>query len=1156
MPDTLDILRKLALQIRNASSEGENTAERVGRTFIGILELIQQGMSIEELSKVFLRKDQADGTPFPITFGDWVKFGEFITGISGGCIDKNGNLEMEEGIFRKRLFVPEIAYNRVTYFKGRMCASPGGGCTVKEWSDNGDGSYTITPDLTDADGLSQFVDDILTTYFVTKSPEGKLQGFEEMKFRVTSADYTAKTFVMTPKPGTDWKPGDAMVLAQTGNFTDEDRQTYILIDTVNGNNCITFFDHANTWDVEPAQEVSWIGKKKGRTVHGIPADNYSAVFRHVIMSGKIFQVDDITGEAFRVPLFKGTWKKGEKYAYYDEVTHNGSSWICVNEKGTSTEPADGNADWLKYASKGDKGDVGTGITNCGDWQTGKHIPYMGITKMAGRVFLCVAPDGTDNPPMWTQTTNEGRRILQTQNGGKSYGYTITGDLNTAEYELLVENGQDGRDGRDYEWIFKHTTENVTPPTPATLQVDDYVPSGWHDDPIGVSESLPYEWACCRTKKDGVWSAFSPAAIWAKWGFDGESAIVADFDNEMESVALTYEGKTVSQFVLNTTVGMWYGTKKLQLKSISCVTPAGVTESYNVNTGVIAFTVASGISMPARSEVRITITATVQDTDISRELVFTITGVRAGSPGSDAVLYRLVPSVSSVSKRKDGTYSVASVSCTRTKSVGGTTSITTDGVLKYSKDGGAEVEIQSGTAISPKNFTAQLQFVYYVGGQVVDRETIPMVVDGNDGNPGKPGGDGESVKAGGEWRTANTPYKKITICTMGGRSWLSKVDTSNPPLWTQTTHDGRRITQTQNGGKSYGYIITEEVNTDEWEQLTQDGGMVYLISTCSNIRVSSAGSLVPSAFRVYAKRTLGSATLTYPDGYLAARGYSNGIWSAIAGPSRASEITVNASAGYSTFSVRCYLSQADAAAWNDSFIAEMSVGVSYDGSSGRDASEPRPRGFFAKGNTYVWNEDYHDIVLATFNNRTIPFRVRAYGTSVAVAPSSIDGDANWEAAQQYQFVATDMMLSRKIRADEIYVDDLVVQNVLARDNDGNPTIEINGDEKRFTIGGIEINSDGLGSKMADSGRLDLNGSFMRLGLDGLRVRHSQYSNLDNIIRYVYSIATLIDGCLKLESKGAVYSPKEVFYAVSGNFGLKINSSGIYRTSDGGTTWVQL
>ena len=1035
MSDTLDILKKLALQIRSASSEGENTAERVGRTFIGILELIQQGVNVEELSKMFLRKDQADGTPFSITFGDWVKFGEFLTGISGGYIDKDGRMEMEEGIFRKRLFVPEIAYNRVTYFKGRMCASPGGGCTVKEWADNGDGSYTIIPDLTAADGLSQFVDDILTTYFVTKSPEGKLQGFEEMKFRVTAADYTAKTFVMVPKPGTGWKPGESMVLAHTGNFTDPDRQTYILIDTVGGNNCITFFDHANTWDVEPAQEVSWFGKKKGRTVHGIPADNYSAVLRNIIMSGKIFQVDDITGEAFRVPLFKGTWKSGETYAYYDEVSHSGSSWICVNEQGAASEPSGDNPDWLEYVSKGIDGSDGVGLTNCGDWHTGLHVPYMGLTKMANRVFLCKNPSGTNNPPMWTVTTKDGNRILQTQDGGKTYGYIITGELNTAEYELLVENGKDGRDGKDYEWIFCHTTGNVAPPTPATSQVDDYVPDGWHDDAIGVSESLPYEWACCRTKKDGTWSAFTPAALWAKFGFDGESAIVADFDNEMESVALTYDGRTAAQSVLNTTVGMWYGTQKLQLKSISCVMPAGVTESYNVNTGVIAFTIAAGVVMPARSQVRITVTSTVQNTDISRELVFTIAGVRAGSPGTDAVLYRLVPSVSSVSKRKDGTYSVASVSCTRTKSVGGSTAVTTDGVLKYSKDGGSEVEIQNGTEISPRNFTTQLQFIYYVNGQVVDRETIPMVVDGIDGGKGD---DGESVKAGGEWRTANTPYARLTVCTMGGSSWLSKVATSNPPMWTVTDSQGRRITQTQDGGQTYGYILTGKVNAAEWERLTSDGGMVYLTSTVSNIRVSNAGSLVPSAFRVYAKRTLGSATLSYPDGYLAVRGYSNGVWSSIVSPARSSEITVNASAGYSTFSVRCYQSQADATAWNDSFIAEQSIGVSYDGATGRTGSEPRPRGLFTNGNTYVWNENFHDIVLATFNNRTIPFRVRAYGTSVTVAPTSIDGDANWEPAQQFQFVATDLLLSR-----QIYTDMLVVSNVLAKNSAGETTCSIDG-----------------------------------------------------------------------------------------------------------------
>ena len=1023
--------------------------------------------SVDGMDDIFLHKNQDDGTPHTLTIGKDLKFGDFISMLQGGYIDKFGDAELRRLVLRESLSVPEIRFNRMTYFEGYNVISPGGGFLIKEVVDNGDGTYTITPDREDGEPIGQFVDDILTGYWHNFSDGvDDIKGFGKVQFRISSVDYEAKTAVLTPKPDTNAVPEPQMRLAQTGNFTNEERQTYIVIDTRDGNSCITFYDHANTWDSEPAQEKSWFGKKKGRSVHGIPADNYSAVLQNIIMSGKIFQVDDITGEAFRVPLNKGAWKSGVKNAYYDEVSHNGSSWICVNPEGTKSAPSDTNPDWLKYVSKGHDGlngtdgtdgKDGTSIANCGDWHTGLHVPYMGLTKMANRVFLCKNSAGTDNPPMWTVTTKDGNRILQTQDGGKTYGYIITGELNTAEYELLVENGKDGRDGKDYEWIFKHTIENVAPSTPGTSQVDDYIPEGWHDDAIGVSESLPYEWACSRTKKYGAWSAFTPAALWAKFGFDGESVIVAAINNEMESVALTYEGKTTASTVLNATVGMWYGTEKLQLKSISCTTPAHVTESYNLNTGVIAFTVASGVSMPERCQVKITVTAAVNGTDISRELIFTIAGVRAGSPGTDAVLYRLVPSVSSVRKKKDGTYSVASVSCIRTKSVGGTTAITTDGVLKYSKDGGAEVEIQNGTEISPRNFTTQLQFVYYVNGQVVDRETIPMVVDGNDGGKGD---DGESVKAGGEWRTVGTPYARLTVCTMGGSSWLSKVATSNPPMWTVTDSQGRRITQTQDGGRTYGYILTGEVNTAEWERLTSDGGMVYLVSTVSNIRVSNAGSLVPSAFKVYAKRTLGSSTLSYSDGYIAARGYSNGIWTSIAGPSRSSEMTVNASAGYSTFSVRCYQTQADASAWNDSFIAEQSVGVSYDGGTGKTGSEPRPRGLFANGNTYVWNEQFHDIVLATFNNRTIPFRVRAYGTSVTVAPTSIDGDANWEPAQQFQFVATDLLLSRQIRADEIYVDDLVVQSVLARNRAGEVTCNIQGETGEVYLKGHVDATEGI------------------------------------------------------------------------------------------------
>ena len=121
---------------------------------INLRVLLENGITIVAVNKDVIPNDQRS---------------EQLTFLVGGYIDEKGNLEMESGVFRKRLFVPEIAYNRTTYFKGRMVNSPGGGCTVLSYVDNGDGTYTITPDLTDADGLSQFVDDILTTYFVTKN---------------------------------------------------------------------------------------------------------------------------------------------------------------------------------------------------------------------------------------------------------------------------------------------------------------------------------------------------------------------------------------------------------------------------------------------------------------------------------------------------------------------------------------------------------------------------------------------------------------------------------------------------------------------------------------------------------------------------------------------------------------------------------------------------------------------------------------------------------------------------------------------------------------------------------------------------------------------------------------------------------------------------
>lgn len=93
------------------------------------------------------------------------------------------------------------------------------------------------------------------------------------------------------------------------------------------------------------------------TVAGINADNYSAVLQNIIMTGLIFQIDEITGNKVRVPLDKGEWVAG-KYAYYDRVSHNGALWLCVDDNGTTTEPSDDNPAWLKQVDKGADGATG------------------------------------------------------------------------------------------------------------------------------------------------------------------------------------------------------------------------------------------------------------------------------------------------------------------------------------------------------------------------------------------------------------------------------------------------------------------------------------------------------------------------------------------------------------------------------------------------------------------------------------------------------------------------------------------------------------------------------------------------------------------------------------------------------------------------------
>ncbi len=158
-------------------------------------------------------------------------------------------------------------------------------------------------------------------------------------------------------------------------------------------------------------------------------------------------------------------------------------------------------DWQDVGQiKGDKGDTG---------ETGKsaylHIKY--------------AKSLTEND--WSDNNGE---TPSTYIGV----YADNNPVDQLVWSLYSWSKWKGEDGFGYEYIYQRTSSATAPSTPTEQsQEDDFVPSGWTDDPTGVSATYMYEWVCYRKKTLGEWGAFigsasdnSKAALWAKYGQTG------------------------------------------------------------------------------------------------------------------------------------------------------------------------------------------------------------------------------------------------------------------------------------------------------------------------------------------------------------------------------------------------------------------------------------------------------------------------------------------------------------------------------------------------------------------------------------------------------------------------------------------------------------
>ena len=229
---------------------------------------------------------------------------------------------------------------------------------------------------------------------------------------------------------------------------------------------------------------------------------------------------------------------------------------------------------------------------------------------------------------------------------------------------------------------------------------------------------------------------------------GNSPYFADLDNEMDSIACANDGKPSSEQTVETNVKLYRGSTALSpTLAVNDDSPSGaaytsgtakdgITVTWNNTTGNIKFKFGTSNSRTKTETFCITLTVTDNGATITRYLYFTVNCIRAALDGNPAALYRLVPSVNEIVKKKDGTYTptgTSYITCGVTKNVGGTqsTPAASEYTLKYSLNGGAETAYTA-TSVRANQVTSNLVFILYVNGIVVDRETIGLVTDGIDG----------------------------------------------------------------------------------------------------------------------------------------------------------------------------------------------------------------------------------------------------------------------------------------------------------------------------------------------------------------------------------------------------------------------------------------
>ena len=237
------------------------------------------------------------------------------------------------------------------------------------------------------------------------------------------------------------------------------------------------------------------------------------------------------------------------------------------------------------------------------------------------------------------------------------------------------------------------------------------------------------------------------------GEDGQpgNGVTSDLTNDTHSMPATFAGAPTETKITSTIGGNTFypgattrftvfenGADVTSLYTISRAKSPNTTDfQYNISTDGRTIEVYNIANSVENATVTFTASGRSGFDPISR--TFSLTKVNAGSPGSDATVYRL--RLGTYTIKVDGsTFTPSVFTATQRKITGSSAAVdTTDGTIEIFRNGGASaVATEAGATISytiPAS-TTELRVKLTVGGDIVEDEIIPVLSSGGGRGPGR------------------------------------------------------------------------------------------------------------------------------------------------------------------------------------------------------------------------------------------------------------------------------------------------------------------------------------------------------------------------------------------------------------------------------------